>query len=200
LGKVGERVKQTAESHPIILTTYHLPPIPVPVQQASPAPAAAPPQIIVVREPNDARPAPELVRGLTISFEMMIAIGIGLAVAAFATWAWIRGMNRPQPIPIPIEAEQPIDPNSVRLMGQYNAGPRPEIAEKFEIGPSYQEDVKKKKQMEEANNSAAVEFILNQNLALLAALNPEAGGTVVHTDAEGFAAPVDPPDALPALA
>ena len=65
----------------------------------------------------------------------------------------------------------------------YNAGPRPESAEKFDIGLSYHEELQQKKQTEVANNQAAVELILTQNLALLAAMTAEpATETLTPTD------------------
>ena len=111
--------------------------------------------------------------------------------------AWVRGGSRKTVatpaqvspiIPMPMPA---IDSNSVQLMGKYNAGPMRETAEKFEMGPTYHEELRQKKQVEEVNNTAAVEFILNQNLALLAALNPNADASLVHTDAEGIAVPAE---------
>jgi hypothetical protein len=80
-------------------------------------------------------------------------------------------------------------------MGQYSAGPVPETAEKFDLGPNYQDEQKQKKQVEEASNQAAVEFILNQNLALLAALNPGSSAEcpAPEVDIEGFAILVDAP-------
>ena len=54
--------------------------------------------------------------------------------------------------------------------------------------------------MEEASNAAAVEHILSQNLALLAAMNPGDASTVVHTDDEGYALPADTHRVTPAMA
>jgi hypothetical protein len=85
-------------------------------------------------------------------------------------------------------------------MGKYNAGPKPETAEKFEIGTSYGDQLQQKKLTEEASNAAAVEFMLNQNLALLAALKPHDAGSPVQTDAEGYALPADAHESVPAPA
>jgi hypothetical protein len=64
----------------------------------------------------------------------------------------------------------------------------PESAEKFELGPTYHEEQAQKKQVIVANEQAAVEFILTQNLALLAALNPgEPAPADPQIDADGFA-------------
>ena len=60
----------------------------------------------------------------------------------------------------------------MRLQGTFNAGPLPETAEKFDLGPTYHDDLWEKKQTEVRNNEAVVQFILDQNLALLDALNP----------------------------
>jgi len=200
LGKVGDRVKHSAESRPIILASYSMPPIPQPQITVSMPPGSQnsqPPQVVVVREPAEARPAPsETPRALPMSIEMLVAGLVGMLGMLLAGMAWARGSRTveaaPQTRP-PVDTAQihAIDPNSVQLMGKYNAGPIRETAEKFEIGPTYHEEYQQKKRVEESNNAAAVEFILNQNLALLAALNPEAEGEMVHTDAEGFAVPDD---------
>ena len=122
-------------------------------------------------------PAPVAAR--TLSLESAIAFGVGLVGVLFAVVAWTRGSRPVGHSALPSSFTPPVsfDPNLVQLSGQYNAGPKREPAEKFDLGPTYRDDVQQKQQMEEANNSAAVEFILNQNLALLAALNsmePEA--------------------------
>jgi hypothetical protein len=183
LGKVGDRVRHTADTRPIIIHTTYSAPAPAPAPMA--APAAAPPQVVVVREPADVRhaePAPAAVR-----LDLLLACGAGLAAVGVGAWAALRRTK--QPLPIAAVAPAPVDPNSVSLMGKYNAGPKREAAEKFELGLTYHEELKQQELVVEANNSAAVEFILNQNLALLAELNPGAEGTIVETDCEGFAVP-----------
>jgi hypothetical protein len=189
LGKVGDRIKHTTEMRPIIINTYSLP---APVVTPAPAPVVAPaapsqPQVVVVREPAPAQPAspPAVTR------ETAIAGGVGVLGLLVAAMTWRRGSRRPAPpiIMTPDAPSLPLDPNSIHLMGQYNAGPRLETAEQFELGPTYHEEQAKKKQTEEANNAAAVELILQQNLAMLAELNPGSEGEIVHTDAEGLAVP-----------
>lgn len=171
LGKVGDRVKRTSESHPIILASYTIPALPTPAQQAPAiSQPASPPQVIVVRE---AAPT----TALTLSLESAIAFGVGLVGVLFVAWA--RGSRTVARSALPSAIAPPVsfDPNLVQLSGQYNAGSKREPAERFDLGPTYRDDVQRKHQMEEANNSAAVEFILNQNLALLTALKsmePEA--------------------------
>ena len=75
------------------------------------------------------------------------------------------------PVAAPPMGASPLD-GGVRLQGKYNAGPVPETAEKFDLGPTYHDDVAAKKQAEVRNNDAVVQFILDQNLALMDALNP----------------------------
>ena len=122
-------------------------------------------------------PAPVAAR--TLSLESAIAFGVGLVGVLFAVVAWTRGSRPVGHSALPSVFAPPVsfDPNLVQLSGQYNAGPKREPAEKFDIGPTYGDDVQQKQQLEAASNTAAVEFILNQNLALLTALNsmePEA--------------------------
>jgi hypothetical protein len=190
LGKVGNRLKHTVESRPIILASYSMPSLPQPQITLAPSPSQSPqPQVIVVREA--AEPPSAARHGLTLSIELLAACSIGLVGVLFAGMAWARGSRQQKPAAVPAihGAAPPVDPDGVHLMGKYNAGPLRETAEKFDIGPSYHEEIKQKKQVEESSNAAAVEFILSQNLALLAALNPNAAGRMVHTDAEGFAVP-----------
>lgn len=199
LGKVGDRVKHTAESRQIILASYSMPPIPQPQISVSVPPTSqtSSPQIVVVREPSEQRPTvSEAPRGLTLSIEMLVACGIGMFGMLLAGMVMARRGSRkesamPTVIPPIITSPTSIDCNSIQLMGRYNAGPMRETAEKIEIGPSYHDELQQKKKAEEVNNTAAVEFILNQNLALLAALNPDASRETVHTDAEGFAVPAE---------
>ncbi|MFO0806875.1 MAG: hypothetical protein U0791_27535 [Gemmataceae bacterium] len=181
LGKVGERVKHTADTRPIIINAY-----PAPATQTMTAPAA-PPQVVVVREPAESRhaePAPAAVR-----LDVLLACGIGLAAVGVGAWAALRRTRHPLQSAGLAPAPLPLDPNSVSLMGKYNAGPKREAAEKFDLGPTYHEELQQKELVIEANNTAAVEFILSQNLALLAELNPGSEGEIVQTDGEGFAVP-----------
>jgi len=181
LGKVGDRVKSTADTRPIIITTY-APPAPV-----AAIPAAAPPQVVVVREQAETRPAVEA--PASVRLDTLLLGGLGVLAIGVAAWAGLRRTRSAMPLaplaPLPI----PLDPNCVALQGKFNAGPRRDAAEKFELGPTFHEEKHQQELVVEANNTAAVEFILNQNLELLAALNPGSEGETVQTDGEGFAAP-----------
>ena len=178
LGTVGDRVRHTVESRPIILATYAMPASSV-TMQPSPAAANAPasqPQIVVVRE---AAPTTVAEPGITLHLESLLAFGVGILGVLFAAIVWARGSRTGgrSALPSAFVPHVSFDPNLVQLSGQYNAGPKREPAEKFDIGPTYGDDVQQKQQLEAASNTAAVEFILNQNLALLTALNsmePEA--------------------------
>ena len=52
------------------------------------------------------------------------------------------------------------------LDGKYQMGPLPETAERFDIGPSYHEELLQKKHDEESSRTAVVAQILSQNTAL----------------------------------
>ena len=178
LGTVGTRVRHTAESRPIILATYAMPASSA-TMQPSPAATNAPasqPQIVVVRE---AAPTTAVEPRITLHLESLLAFGVGILGVLFAAIVWARSSRTVARSALPSAIAPPVsfDPNLVQLFGQYNAGPKREPAEKFDLGPTYLDDVQQKIQMEAASNTAAVEFILNQNLALLTALNsmePEA--------------------------
>ncbi|HXD87168.1 MAG TPA: hypothetical protein VN641_11785 [Urbifossiella sp.] len=195
LGSVGERMKQALPSRQIVLASYAMPAPPSPAIPpiTVSSPAAQQPQIVVVHEPA-AKTATETARGLTLSFETLAAYCVGLFGLIVAAMFWARG-SRKSLVPAlatvtpTVHAEAPLDPNAVHLMGKYNAGPLPESAERFEIGPTFQDAQQQKKQVQAANDVAAVEFLLQQNLELLAALNPDAAGITVQTDKEGFAMP-----------
>lgn len=183
LGKVGDRVKRTADSRPIIINTTY------PTTAAvTPAPiAAAAPQVVVVKEAVEARPA--VGASTDVHWTTLLACSMGLVAVGIAAWAATRRAKQTLPLSTFAPTPLPLDPNGVSLMGKYNAGPKRETAEKFDLGPTYHEELQQKEQVIEANNTAAVEFILNQNLELLAALNPGSEGEMVETDGEGFAVP-----------
>jgi len=130
-----------------------------------------------------------------------MTLGMAGCAAFMALLAWLRSGRRaavapaPSPVPAVIVPERPADPCAVRLQGRYDAGPLPETAEKFDLGPTCHDELRQKKQAEEQTNAAAVEFILNQNLALLAALNPGAADAAPVVDHGGFALPAEPPGA-----
>lgn len=201
LTKVGDRLMNPPEPRQIVLTNY-IPPQPPDYYwptAAAPAPAPSQPTVVVIREPaGETRPATaaEPARGVTLGVETIVALAFAVAGLAFGLIAWARGSRKAEPpvVAPPVVVPPPAESNGVKLMGKYDAGPLPETAEKFDLGPSYHDEKQQQKQTEEANHQAAVEFILNQNLALLAALNPGAAIDAPELDADGFAIPVDHPE------
>jgi len=210
------------EPQPIILTGYSVPflhpgfspqanpwlvPIPAAPPAAPVAPVAPAPTVVVIREPAPATPAPapvaEPARGITLGGETVLGIGIGIAGLGFGFAGWRRraataNANAKQERPAP---PPQVATDGLLLMGRYNAGPVPTSAEKFDIGPSYQTEVQEKKKIEEQNQQAVLEFILDQNLALHAELagpdvdEPSAGSE--EAPAAELAADPDPlPEAI----
>jgi hypothetical protein len=192
IGTVGGKEKHDAEPRQIVFPNIAIPA------------ASAQPQVVVIREPAESHSIPETANGITFNVPTLIAFGVGLIGLLFSVRAWSGASRHKHPALAPIfqttQGPVALDPNSVNLMGKYNAGPKPDSAEKFEIGPTYDEQLLNKKKAEEANNAAAVELILNQNLALLAVMNPDDAGTTVLTDDEGYALPADSHHATPAIA
>jgi hypothetical protein len=152
-------------------------PMPAPVVQPPPVisfPAPAPaPAPIVIREPAPAAvPAAEPARGITLTPELLIGLAVGVFGIGFGLAARFRELRprqseeTPQPV---VPSPSPAVPENVLMVGGYNAGPVPELAEKFELGPSYEEEQQEKKRAEEQSSQAVLEFILAQNLALQAA-------------------------------
>jgi hypothetical protein len=179
LGRVGDRVKHTVDSRPIIIHTH------------TPAPAVLPtppPQVVVVREAaSEPRPVVEAPPA-AIRVDTLVLGGLGIAAVAAVSWLGFRKSQKTLPNTFAL-APAPLDPDGVNLMGKYNAGPKREAAEKFDLGPTYQDEMKQKEQQAEAGNTAVVQFILEQNLAFLAEANPGHEGTMVETDTEGYAVP-----------
>ena len=150
----------------------------------TPAPPAAQPTVVVIREPAaDARPGPaaEPARGAAVGVDVLAALALCGVAGYFGYRAWERRVKPPEPVaavapppapvplPAPVAVPVPVEPGVV-LMGMYDAGPLPATAQKFDLGPTYHDDLRVKKQAVETSDQAAVEFVLNQNLALLAAL------------------------------
>jgi hypothetical protein len=212
LGKIGTRVLMPPEPQHIVLASYAAPvpypapgpnsvPTPAPSTPTLPAPTVAPPTattqptVVVIREPA-AEPRPsEPARGLSVGVDSLVAIGLGALGLVFGLVSWVRGSRRELPVaiptpPAPVAPPAPPD-TGVKLLGMYHAGPLPDTAEKFDLGPTYHEELQQKKQIEVANNQAAVEFILSQNLALLAAID-----SAPAVDPAGLTVPNDDPAAV----
>jgi hypothetical protein len=177
------------ELRPIILTTYSTPappfgasasapwlvpttPVavpPAPPSETPPAPAPTPSQpiVVVVREPAaESHPVTVTPAPSSLGTETLLAIGIGAAGLGFGFAGWRRRREADRPAPPAVVTAPPNPADGILLMGQYNAGPRKETAERFEIGPRYQLEQQEKKKAEEANSQAVLEFILSQNIAL----------------------------------
>ena len=212
LGKIATRVLTPPEPQHIILASYGAPPpypapgpssvpTPVPSTPTPPAPTVAPPTattqptVVVIREPAPEPRPSEPPRGFSVGLDSLVAIGLGALGLVFGLVSWVRAGRRELPVaiptpPAPVSPPTPPD-NGVKLLGMYNAGPLPETAEKFDLGPTYHEELQQKKQIEVANNQAAVEFILSQNLALLAAID-----SAPAVDPAGLTVPNDDPAAV----
>ncbi|VTT99721.1 unnamed protein product [Gemmataceae bacterium] len=156
-----------------------------PVSAAVTQPAAPiQPTIIVVREPAPPAPlqvvaapvAPAPVEAARPAFapESLLGFGVGALGLGVGLMGWLRTNRKKKAeagaaaaVELPSPAQRPQD-GIVLSNGMY-AGPRPELAEKFDLGPSYHDEQEQKKQQEAENQTAVLEFILAQNLALQAA-------------------------------
>jgi hypothetical protein len=147
-----------------------------PERAAVPATPSTPsePNIVILR---DAAPAPAATTGVHLSTEMMICIGLALMsfimigiVVAKGTGGRIETYHVAPPVSRPTEAKP--EPG-VRLLGQYNIGEVPTSAQRFDIGPTYQDEQKQKQVETQAGEAALVEQILQQNLAFLAEVEME---------------------------
>jgi hypothetical protein len=169
-----------------------------PPHAVAPASAAVPqhaaplqPTIIVVREP--APPAPAQVVAAPVAAapveaprpafapETLLGFGVGALGLGVGLMGWLKS-SRKKPadaaaatFDLPNPATRPLD--GVVLSNGLYAGPRPDLAEKFDLGPSYHDEQEQKKQQEAENQTAVLEFILAQNLALQAAFAGPTDGT-----------------------
>jgi len=136
--------------------------------------SSSPPTVVVIREPAVPSPViPAGEAGVTLGYGMlggMLVAGLGVAIGLVG---WFRrptpaasAIPEPQPVTL-VPAETPSTENGIKLLGKYFAGPVPDTAERFELGQTYQEELQQKKQVEVANNQAAMEMLLQQNLTLL---------------------------------
>lgn len=129
------------------------------------------PTVIVVRENAAALPAEA--SGIRLSSEVLIAtvaffgmalIGTVLAVAGRTPKStWNVFGRRPEPIPVPVR-EGHVD------VGGRDAGPLPLTAEKFDLGPTYSEQLAQEQATIQAGENAMLQFILDQNLTMRAEL------------------------------
>jgi hypothetical protein len=134
-----------------------------------PRPVMAPMQMPVQMMPEQ--------RGVTLSTDTLLGLGVGVVGLGFGFAAYLRSGRASSPALKPLALPSQPVPDGVMLMGKYNAGPRPAPAEKFELGPTYQDVQEEKKKAEAESQQAVLEFILSQNLAPhaeLAGPEPEA--------------------------
>lgn len=150
-------------------------------QQVSASAPQQQPTVIVIRDPNPASvaaPAPVLVapaptvepaKGTTT--ESLLGFGVGMIGLGIGLVGWIRSRKKAEPAAAAVPTSTPATPpDGVLLAGGLYAGPRPEFAEKFDLGPTYEDEQLAKKRLEEENQNAVLEFILSQNIALQAEL------------------------------
>jgi hypothetical protein len=202
LDRISDRMAVQTEARQIMLASFIPPPShqPQPAPPANlpwltptqtqtpptqPAAVSTPqtPTVVVIREtapdvhrvevPVAAPTLPEP-RGVVMTPELMIAAGFGVFGLMFGLAAWARGGRAARSQYAPVVGPVLAVAGGVRLQGKYDAGPVPESAEKFDLGPTYHDELQEKKHVEVRSNEAVVQFILDQNLALLDALGPVA--------------------------
>ena len=150
----------------------------------APAPQPAPqPTIVVVREPAETHAVEPT--GIRISQELVAILAVGFTCFTVLLVILVRMpkqveapvvsspvisspvMSLPVAPPTPLVVpEQSVQTDDALLDGKYQMGPLPETAERFDIGPSYHEELLQKKHDEESSRTAVVAQILSQNTAL----------------------------------
>jgi hypothetical protein len=175
----------------------HLPQFaPSATQQISASTQQPQPTVIVIREPAQpaapltmptpapvmAAPAPtaETTRGTAP--ESLLGFGVGVIGIGLGLMSWLRSRKKAELAPVPRPGAAATPPDGVMLAGGLYAGPRPEFAEKFDLGPTYEDEQLAKKRQEEESQNAILEFVLSQNIALQAALGGPATTPAEPTD------------------
>jgi hypothetical protein len=147
------------------------------LHEPAPAPVAVPAPVapVYVTAPAPA-PLPASVVQPERAPESLLGFGVGVAGLGIGLASWFRSSRQKRAetespktaaTTLPTPAAPPLD--GVILAGGLYAGPRPELAEPFDLGPSYEDEQLAKKKLESENQNAVLEFILSQNLALHAA-------------------------------
>ncbi len=149
--------------------SWFLPNMPEPETKPTPQPTQT---IIVVREPALVQEPPH---GWHLSTELIICISLAAISLMLIAVVWTRDRTASQQPYIIAQAPPPAAPpeKGMRLLDQYDLGAQPGSAERFEVRPSYQDELLLKHLADEANQSAIVEQILNQNLILLEEIRNE---------------------------
>ncbi|VTS08744.1 hypothetical protein [Tuwongella immobilis] len=160
-----------------------------------------PPQTIVVREGAPAS------SGISAEFLLVLLFGgggffglatLGLGFLAFRHYVAVKNTPAPEPTPAPEATPPPAAPQptlsfyerfadadpSVRILDQCEIGELPE-PEKFEIGSSYVEDKAREEAIREANEAAALQMLLSQNVALWGELRQTMESEATATPANG---------------
>lgn len=148
-------------------------------------PSAPPAQVVFVHEPTpapapiDPKPAAPEAAVYKLSPEMAVTAGVGVVCLLGVAVALARGGRAVTVTSSPAtSASMPVDygpsKDGPMLMGQYRAGQLPDTAERFDIGPSYRDEVRAKQRDEEMNKQAVVAHILDQNLNLFDTESAEA--------------------------
>lgn len=122
--------------------------------------------VIVLRETAAPLPAmPVEAPGLKLSNEVLVATAafFGFALIGTVLVAAVRSPRATRTVPAGIRAGH-------MAVGGCDAGPLPLTAEKFDLGPSYAEQVVQEQAAVQASESAMLQFILDDNLTLQAEL------------------------------
>jgi hypothetical protein len=123
--------------------------------------------VIVIRqaapETNPGKLSPEMV---------LVAVGCFLVsmscvIVALLVALRVRSTN---PAIVPKESRSVVRDGHLAVAG-WDAGPMPESAQKFDIGPSYADQLADQKRVEHENENAMIQHILDQNLLLHAELS-----------------------------
>lgn len=142
--------------------------------------APAPPQVVVVRETElRAEPAARTVADWALAGAVAAGLLVGAVVLRRPAGATVV-VTPPAPAPAappvpspplpPEPAATPAEPEPPTIkIGGLDAGPLPSTAQKFDAGPTFQEERKAQERQEAEKGAAVLEFILGQNLALRAA-------------------------------
>lgn len=207
LEKIAERVQPAT---PTVVFAY-------PQQESA---ASQPRETIVIREvgtgtAGTAQPDLPISWGFAIGGLGAGFLGLGLLATLRQNRQQPQPMSAPAPIiiqqPAPMYAQAPAPASSdsgasgeaaepageekpgYKLMGKYNVG---EITppEQFEIGPTYQEVKQREEEQREENENAAVQFILDQNLALMAEFRSNRTPNESASAARAASLQADPPE------
>ncbi|MFO0825028.1 MAG: hypothetical protein U0792_18220 [Gemmataceae bacterium] len=147
-----------------------LQPQPTVIVIREPAQAAAPVMVQPSQAPAVAAPAPTAGTTRGTAPESLLGFGVGVIGLGLGLVSWLRSRKKAEVATVAGPGATATPPDGVMLAGGLYAGPRPEFAEKFDLGPTYEDEQLAKKRQEEESQNAILEFVLSQNIALQAAL------------------------------